>query len=539
MRKSCFISPKGTSVLTFEKIFSSHPFLLTLLLIFTFLTYFGVWQHDFITLDDGLYVFNNPYIKKGFARETFLWALTDHSTGLFHPLTWYSLFVDRKLFGLKPMGFHLTNLLLHMGNVSLLFLFLVRFTGEWGKSFFVAALFALHPVNVESVAWVAERKNVLSTFFWFLSLLAYGSYVQRPSRARYVFSLLCFALGLMAKPMLVTMPFLLLLLDFWPLKRWERKQLWSLFREKFPFFVLSLVVSFFTVLASLRRGALMSFETLPLYARLANTLLSYGKYLLKIFLPTDLGIFYPLPQGFALGEVLPYGGILVVVTLASFQLRNRYPYFFVGWGWFLVTLIPVIGLLQVGSQAFADRYLYVPGVGIFLGVVWWGAVLWRRRNLCLKTAIIGGILLALFVLSHNQQVRWQDSESIYRHTLSVTKGNYRVHDLLGVVLERRGKAGEALFHFYRALEINPRYASAYNNRAVLYLKRGKLKEARLNLEKAIKLNPRFLTARYNLALVYLNLGEIPPAVYLLKEILREDSNYPDARELLAVVLAKD
>lgn len=509
------------------------------LCLIVFLLYFQVVSFSFIDYDDNLYLLDNYPLQEGLNLRTIRWAFVDFHTGHWHPLTWLSHLLDWSLFGGWAGGHHLINVLFHLADISLLFLFLVRFTGEWGKSFFVAALFALHPVNVESVAWVAERKNVLSTFFWFLSLLAYGSYVQRPSRARYVFSLLCFALGLMAKPMLVTMPFLLLLLDFWPLKRWERKQLWSLFREKFPFFVLSLVVSFFTVLASLRRGALMSFETLPLYARLANTLLSYGKYLLKIFLPTDLGIFYPLPQGFALGEVLPYGGILVVVTLASFQLRNRYPYFFVGWGWFLVTLIPVIGLLQVGSQAFADRYLYVPGVGIFLGVVWWGAVLWRRRNLCLKTAIIGGILLALFVLSHNQQVRWRDSESIYRHTLSVTKGNYRVHDLLGVVLERRGKAGEALFHFYRALEINPRYASAYNNRAVLYLKRGKLKEARLNLEKAIKLNPRFLTARYNLALVYLNLGEIPPAVYLLKEILREDSNYPDARELLAVVLAKD
>ena len=362
------------------------------LIITTFAVYWQVHNHDFINLDDDLYITENDQVQKGLSRESVVWAFTTTHAANWHPLTWLSHMVDFQLYGLNPKGHHLTNVFFHLLNTLLLFFVLQRMTGALWRSGFVAALFALHPLHVESVAWVAERKDVLSTLFWLLTIWAYTWYVERPRRTRYLLTLLTFTLGLMAKPMLVTLPFVLLLLDYWPLGRFQVGQLdtalsapgqaslstrsvWSqtlrLIWEKAPFFALAAASSIVTFLVQKGGGAVRPWERFPITIRIANGLVSYVKYMGKMIWPSDLAVFYPHPgASLPIWQAVAAGLLLLSISIAAIRLAKNHPYLAVGWLWYLGTLVPIIGFVQVGGQALADRYTYVSLIGLFIIIAW-------------------------------------------------------------------------------------------------------------------------------------------------------------------------
>ncbi len=358
-----------------------------LMIVVTFAVYWQVGGYQFVNFDDGKYIFENPHVRPGLTADGFIWAFTSTYASNWHPLTWLSHMLDVQLFGLDPGPHHLVNVLFHSINTVLLFLLLLRMTGAYWQSVFVAALFALHPLHVESVAWVAERKDVLSAFFWMVTLLLYAWYVKRPGPTRYLLTLCSFALGLMAKPMLVTLPIVLLLLDYWPLGRLQFGQAglltrkepasaaqkrfpWSLLWEKAPFFALTAASSIVTIYAQHKGGAMSSIKVVPITFRFINALWAYVLYLAKMVWPVDLAVLYPLPITLTIAQGLFAGAFLGGVSFLVIRSAKRHPYFLVGWLWYLVTLVPVIGLVQVGSQSMADRYTYLPLIGIFIMLAW-------------------------------------------------------------------------------------------------------------------------------------------------------------------------
>jgi protein O-mannosyl-transferase len=415
-----------------------HLFIISLLLaLATFIAFWQVTYADFINYDDWNYVAENSHIQNGLTLEGIEWAYTTGYASNWHPLTWISHMVDVQLFGLQPGWHHLTNLLFHLVNTVLLFLVLHQMTKALWRSVFVVALFALHPLHVESVAWVAERKDVLSTFFWMLTMGMYVSYVGRPRLARYVGLLCCFALGLMAKPMLVTLPFVLLLLDYWPLQRLGQKNTaphvkapvqvpisqWSLIppllTEKIPFFALATLSSIVTYLVQRHGGAMEAFEALSPSARIANAFVSYITYMVKMLWPVNLAVLYPHPTGWPLWQVLGSVVILIAITVVAIRGIKKRPYVAVGWLWYVGTLVPVIGIVQVGMQAMADRCTYVPLIGLFIIVAWGVPDLlkkWSFRKEAL-IALPGLCLLFLFLLTWRQVGYWQNSIALYDHTL--------------------------------------------------------------------------------------------------------------------------
>ena len=409
------------------------------LVVATLATYGDLRTHQFINFDDDIYVTGNPPVQDGLTLKGLTWAFTTMHGGLWIPLTWLSFMVNSQLFGLHPGGFLLTNLLFHIANALLLFLWLLYLTRTLGCSFLVAALFALHPLHVESVAWATERKDVLSTFFWLLTMWAYVWYAERPRLGRYLLILVCFSLGLMAKPMLVTLPFVLLLLDYWPLGRLRLKgpaaaaaspkpgpgvTIKRLVWEKSPLFVISALSIVVTFYAQKEAGAISTLQTLPIANRLANAMVAYGSYLGKMFWPAHLAVFYPHPgHNLPIWQALAAGLALAVLTLLALRQARRHPYLLVGWLWYLGTLLPVIGLVQVGGQAMADRYTYVPFIGLFIVVVWGMADLaarWRAPKFLLPVGA-GVVLSALMVCTWVQVSYWRDSITLYEHTLEVTR----------------------------------------------------------------------------------------------------------------------
>ncbi len=468
------------------------------------LVYGQVRDFTFIDYDDLSYVTENPHLRAGFTRNTLLWALTDYSTGYWHPLTWFTHLLDWQLFGNNAGGHHWTNVLFHLANALLLYLVLKHMTGAWVKSACVAALFALHPLNVESVAWVAERKNVLSTFFWIATMGAYSHYVQRPGFFRYAGVFLLFALGLTAKPMLVTLPFVLLLLDYWPLKRWhlqpagrqpqitnhKSQALW-LGLEKMPLLLLTAAACALTLLAGRSEGAVTPLTILSLKSRLMNAALAYAAYLEKTFWPHDLAVFYPYGRVVTLRQIVGALAILLAITLFASLKRCNWPALFTGWFWYLGTLVPVIGLVQAGAQAMADRYTYVPGLGLYMALVWSLPAALRRFSYG-KVLLAGIAVLTLPVaafLSWQQAAYWRDSITLFTHALQVTKANALAHNNLGVALANRGRLKEAADQYRQALRIKPDYAEAMNNLGVALLGEGKLAEAADSYRQALQLHP--------------------------------------------------
>ena len=486
---------------------------LPLLVVATIAVYAPVARHEFVGLDDGAYIFENDRVLAGLSAESAGWAFRTTRASNWHPLTWLSHMLDVQLFGPDPHAHHLVNLLFHLANTVLLFLVFARMTGTFWRSAAVAALFALHPLHVESVAWVAERKDVLSTFFGLLSLWLYVRYVEAPGAARYLLVLLAFALGLMAKPMLVTLPFVLLLLDYWPLGRptsdWQRLVL-----EKAPFLVLSAASSVVTVYAQSSGAAIITMESLPLGLRIGNALISYVSYLGQTLWPHALAVYYPHP-----GELWPLGAVaaaLLLVGLSVLALRagRSRGYAALGWFWYLGTLVPVIGLVQVGEQAMADRYTYLPLIGLFVVLAWGVPDLVRSRRLPHVLLPIGGgvVLLALSVQTWIQVGYWKSTETLFQHTLSVTRDNSTAHAALAGAYFHEGRLEEAIAQYREALEIDPEYARAHHNLGVALERQGHRTEALAQHMEAVRIQPDYATYQLGLATALHRSGRVEEAI---------------------------
>jgi cytochrome c-type biogenesis protein CcmH/NrfG len=540
----------------------------------TLIAFGEVGNHRFIHFDDLYYLSENPRVQEGLTGGGIIWAFTTTRAGYWMPLTWLSFMLDSSLFGLHPGGFHLTNLLFHLANTLLLFLWLQRATRTPGPAFLAAALFAWHPLHVESVAWVAERKDVLSAFFWLAAMWAYLKYGERPARGRYGLLLLCFTLGLMCKPMVVTLPLVLLFLDYWPLGRWtpDKGSAKGLILEKLPLLVLAAVFGAITWYAQKEVGAVALLEEIPVSSRAACALLAYVWYLWKMCWPTGLAVLYPHPlDTIPLWQALGAGLVLAAVSIPVLWRGRSYPYLPVGWLWYLVTLMPVIGLLQAGSQAWADRYTYIPLIGLFIMAAW-GA---RDLTAGLPRAGIlrplgAGIMLAVLLILTFFQVRlWRDSVTLFTHTLRVTDDNPVIHHNLGVALAARGREEEAARHFLealrldphnprgqnrlgeewfdqgkiaaaeakfrRAIKLKPDFAAAFNNLGRVYAHRGDLDRAMAHFHKAIDLAPNFAAAYKNLGMAHASRGETQKAAAMLRKALEVNPDDREAQQILQML----
>lgn len=526
----------------------SRSRLIALLLAFTTLVVFlPVGRFGFVNYDDPEYITDNAVVKSGLTWPGMVWAFAGFHVANWHPLTWLSHMADCALFGVNPGAMHFVNVLFHAANAVLLFTLLLRLTEKIWPSALVAALFAWHPLHVESVAWISERKDVLSTFFALLALLNYARYVDESkvrspkSKVYFAWSLLMFAFSLLAKPMFVTLPCLLLLLDFWPLKRFPISNFQfpifaKLFAEKIPFFLLVIPLSVVTCLA--QRGAMATLEHMPFALRLENSLVAYAGYLLKIFWPAKLAFFYPLfdaPFWAVLAAVIG----LVVISIFAWRMRCAFPYVPVGWGWFLGTLTPVIGLVQVGEQAMADRYSYFPAIGIFIVVAFGGWDLAERfpkaKKICLAAAV--GVSVACVVFTEIQLQYWRSDETLFFHAVAVTGKNEIAHLNLGVVYEKAGWLADAMREYRAALKINPRRAHTHNNIADLLDLTGQPAAALAEYQAAMQLDANSISTHLNLGTLHVELGQFAEAAAEFAEAARLDpadarSSYENGKRLL-------
>lgn len=529
-------------------------FLVCLALVLTTLTAF--WQvrhHEFVTFDDDLYIYDNSYVKAGLTRQGLVWAFTKAHAYNWHPLTWLSHMLDCELYGLDAGGHHFTNVLFHIANAVLLFLFLNRLTGRLWSSAFVAAAFALHPLHVESVAWASERKDVLSTLFWILTMWAYVRYAERPSVGRYLLVVLGLGLGLMAKQMLVTLPFVFLLLDYWPLGRLRFKgQSYSncprsvvpvsvgrCILEKVPLLVLSAAAAAIVYLVQERTGLVKSVMRYPLIFRIGNALVTYVAYIGRMFWPGRLAIFYPhlrgdLPFWYVVGALL----LLVVITvLVLWKLRQR-PYLALGWLWYVGTLVPVIGLVQVGLQASADRYTYVPLIGLFI-IIAWGVpeildrLHYRKTILSLSSAVL---LLVLGVTTQRQVGHWRDNTTLYEHAVEVVENNWWAYDALGRAFAKQDKLEDAVKHFTKAIEIRPDYLQARCNLGSALVQQDKINEAIGHFTKVLQTRRDFVGAHSNLGYALLQQGRLAEAAAHFMEALQIKPDFVVAHQGMAQVL---
>ena len=522
-----------------------------LLALITLAIYLPVIELSFIAFDDTYYVTNNPKVQAGLTWESVRWAFTRMHAANWHPLTWLSHMLDCQLYGLKPLGHHVTNLLFHTANTLLLFGLLKRLTGAFWRSAFVAALFALHPLHVESVAWVAERKDVLSTLFFLLTLAAYARYVEVKSQESptdktphaprtthhasryYALSLSLLALGLMAKPMLVTVPCVMLLLDVWPLRRLQLSTLWRLLLEKVPFFLLSAASCVVTLIAQQKGGAVAPLEgvsAVSVESRIINTPISYVWYLAKLVWPSDLAIIYPYVREWPLDQVLLATALLIALTGLALWQGQRRAYLAVGWLWYLGTLVPVIGLIKVGTQSIADRYTYIPAIGLFIVLAWGMADLtagWSKRALPLALGAAAGLAACALVVGA-QLLYWQNTEALFRHTLAVTRNNYTACNNLGFCFAQYGELELAKKYYRSAIEIAPNFPSARNNLGGALVQQGKSQEALAVFEDALNLNPQSAEAESNLGAALYCLERSDEAISHLRKAIQLDPEHPQA-----------
>jgi len=547
--------------------------------------YWPVRNHDFINFDDDLYVTINPHVQAGLTLDSITWAFTSTHAANWHPLTWLSHMLDCRIYGMNPGQHHLTNVLFHILNTLLLFFVFIRMTQDLWQSGFVAALFALHPLHVESVAWLAERKDVLSTFFWMLTLWSYLRYVERSDFNRYLPVLFFFILGLMAKPMLVTLPFVLLLLDYWPLKRFRlgssddgqecrpRSFYFGMVWEKLPLFLLSAGSSVITYMVQKSSGAVSTLAVIPVHVRIGNAIVSYVSYIGKMIWPHNLTVLYPYPKSIINWQVVGAGLLLAAITVVVFRMVKTKPYFAVGWFWFLGTLVPVIGLVQVGLQAMADRYTYVPLIGLFIMVAWGVPdILGNRRYKKKILAVSSAFVLSAFMICTWFQVgKWRNSMTLFQNAADVTENNYVAYEKLGEALAAQGKMDSAIQHysealrirpdfestylsmgialreqgnydaairhFREALRINPNNAIAHNNLGVVLARKGNAIEAGSQFFEAIRINSDYAGAYYNLGKIFANQGKIEDAILYYRKTLHIDPNMTQALYNLSWILA--
>jgi len=506
------------------------------LVLATILTYWQIIHFDFVAFDDPLYVTENSKVQDGLTYKGIAWAFTTFHASNWHPITWLSHMLDCEIYGLNPMGHHWTNLQLHIANTLLLFFILQQMTGALWKSAFVAALFALHPLHVESVAWIAERKDVLSTFLGMLTILAYISYVKKRNVFRYFLVVILLSLGLMAKSMLVTFPFVLLLLDFWPLGRLANisRIIW----EKIPLFVPVVISSVLTFMAQ-QSIALKSLEIFSLKTRAANAFISYISYMAKTIWPHHLSVFYP-HQGAALSLWHAYGAAFLIACVSFFALRKtkQYPYIAFGLFWFLVTLTPVIGMVQVGDQAMADRYTYIPLTGLFI-IVTWGIPdllkkLRHRKPILVISAVT--ILSVMSISSYFQTAHWKNSIELFKQAIKVTDDNLVAHNNLGTAFFAAGKPHEAIFHYKAALKIKPNIPATLKNLAAALFDSGNTDDAILYYKEALRINPKDSDSHYQLGNIQYQKGQSKAALFHYEETLRINPDHADAHNNLANLL---
>jgi protein O-mannosyl-transferase len=517
---------------------ASRPWLIAgALALLTLAAFWPVFENEFVNYDDPEYVEANSVVRNGLTAEGVRWAFTAGRAANWHPLTWLSHMTDVSLFGLRPIGHHATSLLLHAANTLLLFFLLRRMTGESVRSGFVAALFAIHPAHVESVAWVAERKDVLSTAFWLLTTATYVAWVDRKSTARYALLLALFAAGLMSKPMLVSLPVTLLLLDYWPLERIGAERPTRLVVEKAPLFVLAAASSVVTLVVQRAGGAVRTSEY-PLGVRVANALVSVARYLEMLVWPR-LSAFYPYDRS-VLTPVRVFGAaaLLAGITAAAVALRRRAPELLVGWLWFLVTLLPVAGLVQVGKQALADRYTYVPYIGLFVAIVWGFSRLVAGRRSA-RLALSAAALAVIFVLGAATSARariWRNSETLFLDAIDKTKGNYLAHINLASHYIETGRVADAMPHLREAERIRPDEPELYVHLGYADLLEGRRDEAARSFERVLELAPRHGVALNNLARIRFLDGDVPEALRLYRATVAVRPDWAEGRRRLAVVL---
>ena len=530
-------------------------------------------RHDFVNFDDNEYVCENRHVKAGLTGEGIVWAMTACYACNWHPLTWISHMLDCQLYGLAPGGHHLTNVLFHAAAAILLFLALRRMTGALWPSAWVAAVFAVHPLRVESVAWVAERKDVLSGLLFMLTLWLYARYAERPaSWGRYLAVIGSFALGLTAKPMLVTLPFVLLLLDYWPLGRlgWGLSQFSlgeqrhealktplvpdgtpiaklsvppgmppvRLVVEKIPLFVLAAASCVVTLAA--QRKAIQPLEQLSFAGRVAHAAVAYVAYLGKMLCPAGLAVLYPLPKNPPPAvEVVAAVAMLLAISTAAFVARRKCPCLLVGWLWYLGTLVPVIGLVQVGGQAMADRYTYLTQIGLYLAIAW-GAMQVAEYRSCRRwgfAAVSVPMMAGLIACAWQQTRHWCDSEILWTHTFACTSQNADAHYNLGAALARRGQIDEAVAQYRSALKIEPDYAMAYNNLGLALADRGQVDEAIVQYRKALEIAPGCAKAHYNLGLALADRGQVDEAIVHYRSATEIEPDYAKAHNNFGLALA--
>jgi protein O-mannosyl-transferase len=559
---------------------SRSPKLLSLLLALSTLAVF--WPavgHDFINYDDPLYVYENAHVQSGLSWASVQWAFTNLEAGFWHPLTWLSLLADRECFGVRPAGYHLTNLLLHTANVVLLFLALQRMTRASWRSALVAGLFAIHPLRVESVAWVSERKDVLSTFFWMLALLNYVRYARQseprgprseiksdlgkqqatratvPSILRplsspsYLLALVFFVCGLMSKTMVITLPFLLLLLDYWPLGRIElsatslkAKAPAPLIWEKLPFLAAACLASLPTMFGAKALGAFAGSTQLEAAGRLQNALISYTRYLGKNFWPKELSVLYLHPSHWPVWQVTAAAALLLAVSLATLAVARKQPWLVAGWFWFLGTLVPAIGLVQVGIHAMADRYTYVPSIGLFIMLVWGIAEAapagrWRSPVLAGSAAFA---LAACAWLTARQIRYWRDTESLFEHALQVAPDNFIAHNILGAYFSGKGNYDEVVRHYEASLSLKPNYPDprTHNNLGYALATKGRTDAAIQHYREAIRLWPAYPDPHNNLGIVLASQKRLGEAIAEFEEALRLEPGFAQASNNLATARAE-
>jgi tetratricopeptide (TPR) repeat protein len=514
-------------------------FVYSALIFSALLVFWQVHNFDFVNYDDKVYVSENPHVLNGLTASDAVWAFTTCYQGYWQPLTWLSLMANSQLFGPGPAGFHLVNVFFHLVNTLLLFALLKKMTSAIWPSAFVAALFAIHPMHVESVVWISERKDILSTLFWFLTMWAYVRYARSVAvpatakRVNYILALIFFALGLMAKPMLVTLPFILLLLDYWPLSRFlnSKFSILNLLYEKIPFFVLAAASSVVTFMTQKAGSIIVDTKTVPLIHRAANAFLSYAMYMWKLFVPQNLAVFYPYDAGgIAFWQVAIYLALLIVISVLVIYFGRNRKYLPVGWFWFTGALVPVIGLVTFTGSSYADRFTYIPYIGLFIMPAWGLPELlsgWPYRKIILGAAA-PITLIALGIFAYRQVGVWNNSITLFSHALEVTQNNAVVHNYLGNSYFDLKRYQDAMKFCRQAVEIMPDYAEAQYNLGNAYSKLGRYQDAIEAYKQAIKIKPDYIEAYNNLGNACVSMGRFQEAAEAFKQAINIKPDFADA-----------
>ncbi|MDD5284671.1 MAG: tetratricopeptide repeat protein [Desulfuromonadaceae bacterium] len=514
----------------------SLPLALLLIAGLTAAVFWPVLYNDFISYDDTDYVTLNMMVRQGLTLKGLVWSFTAFHAGNWHPLTWLSHMLDVELFNLNPLGHHATSLLFHLLNSALLCALLQRLTGFLGRSMIVALLFAIHPLHVESVAWISERKDVLSTLFWLLTMWAYASYSEKPGLKRYLPVVALFALGLMAKQMLVTLPVVLLLMDYWPLKRLtpsdggdkiNLSDLKIILIEKIPLFLISAAASLVTIRAQDSAGALAHGDAESLLLCAGNAFISYLKYIGNMLWPVDLALFYPFEPS-AVTPLKVAGSVLLLALISALVIAwgKKRPYLIFGWFWYLITLLPVIGFIRIGGQALADRYTYIPLTGLILMIVWGvaeEAAKWRR-GIPAVTAVAVIVIAILLPLTVTQIGYWRNSYVLYSHSLAAVERNWMAHNNIGILLAQYNRNDEALFHFQESVRLHPGGAEGFRNLGNSLQMAGKNHEAIAAFRQAVRIGPNDAENHYRLGYAYLLGGDSGSAYQEYRELLVLDES---------------